>query len=642
MSSEDDRLLRIAKAVSDSEAVDWSEAQAKANDPEERELVRLLRDISHVTELQRTRTRHAARESRAPQGPSIWGQLQLGEKLGEGAAAQVFRARDSELDREVALKLFHHDERIGPAQRHALLLEGRNLAQLRHENVVTVLGAAEHDGRVGIWMELVEGRTLSEIVKKEGPFSATEATQMGIELCGALAAVHRKQLVHGDIKAQNVKREAGGRTVLMDFSSSRGADESPGNPESDPAGTPLYMAPELWQGATPSRESDLYALGVLLYYLVTAHFPVRGTRIESLRRAHENGEHYLLRDERQGLSDVFVRAVEKALRRNPEERFASAGALEEALREVVAVPVPKIETVETATPEPASSGTTLALFAGFGLTAGGVVFLTFLGFITNSAFRMALHVPPGFSTDSLADHLGLGVQAMIPVVYYSAWTFLALAGLYIVVRASLALRRRFFASPSYGVEPFMDRFFGTDPSMFVAGFFVAGALMLAGVTWTYWDIHQAWLQMYYADSVTSIDVTPLGADAWPSHQNRKAAYSAALLLLTIGGVLLLVQLKRRGSPAGIRYILCGGLATLLLLGSTFMVIPYRLLWQNESHKVQFNGRPAYVVGQHNSEVFLFIPTDPSKSHHIVRDTDPRLDWGDERIVADVFEYLDEP
>ena len=214
----------------------------------------------------------------------------------------------------------------------------------------------------------------------------------------------------------------------MDFSSSRGAYESPGNPESDPAGTPLYMAPELGQGATPSRESDLYALGVLLYYLVTAHFPVRGTRIESLRRAHENGERHLLRDERPGLSDVFVHAVEKALRRNPEERFASAGAMEEALREVVAVPVPKIETVErqAATPVPllievrviarlARAGTWVA-----GITAA----LTGLGFFTSAALNTVLGRSAVYAQESVLDWFIWGLRSLIGPTYHIVVTVL--------------------------------------------------------------------------------------------------------------------------------------------------------------------------------------------------------------------------
>ena len=88
---------------------------------------------------------------------------------------------------------------------------------MRHPSVVTVYGAEEHDGRVGLWMEFIEGRTLEALLQAQGPFGAREAALVGRELCRAVAAVHGAGLVHRDIKAQNVMREDGGRLVLMDF-----------------------------------------------------------------------------------------------------------------------------------------------------------------------------------------------------------------------------------------------------------------------------------------------------------------------------------------------------------------------------------------------------------------------------------------
>ena len=422
MSNQDDRLLEFARAVSDSEHVDWSEAMADANGPGERELIGLIRDIGHLTELQRTRTKHPDRVSTtphaheaAPLANGAWAQLQVRGMLGKGASAEVFRARDRKLDRDVALKLFRHDYPVGPAQRHALLLEGRNLARLRHPNVVTIHGADEDQGRVGIWMELVEGRALSEIVKLQGPFSASEATQIGIELCGALAAVHHEKLVHADIKAQNIKREDGGRIVLMDFSSSRVADESPGNPESDPTGTPLYMSPELWEGATPSSESDIYALGVLLYYLVTGAFPVRARSIVSLRRAHAAGERHLLRDERPGLPDTFIRIVERALSPGAAERFPSAGAMEKALGDQAVGATSHTAPSHDLPPEVK----VVARVARVGLWATGLAStLTLLGFITSNAFNVTIGRPDDFVSESTWEFFVWGFRALAPPIIY--------------------------------------------------------------------------------------------------------------------------------------------------------------------------------------------------------------------------------
>src|SRR5205823_7303422 len=96
--------------------------------------------------------------------------------------------------------------------------------RVRHQNVITVHGVAVHEQRVGLWMELVRGATLEQLLQKRGPFSAREAALVGIDLCRALAAIHAAGLVHRDVKAQNVMREDGGRIVLMDLGTGRAVD----------------------------------------------------------------------------------------------------------------------------------------------------------------------------------------------------------------------------------------------------------------------------------------------------------------------------------------------------------------------------------------------------------------------------------
>ena len=149
--------------------------------------------------------------------------------------------------------------------------------------VITVFGADQIDGRIGIWMELVHGRTLEALLQEHGPFSAREAASIGAELCAALAAVHRARLVHRDVKAQNVMRAAGGRLVLMDFGA---GEEIVAAPKRNHAGTPVYMAPELFDGAPASPRSDIYSLGVLLFHIVTGEYPVNGATGAAVRDAH--------------------------------------------------------------------------------------------------------------------------------------------------------------------------------------------------------------------------------------------------------------------------------------------------------------------------------------------------------------------
>ena len=139
-------------------------------------------------------------------------------------------------------------------------------------------------------------------------------------------------LIDGDVKAQNVMRETGGRTVLMDFGTGKDLQTATDAIDvSDVAGTPLYIAPEVFQGAARSKGSDIYSLGVLLYHLVTNGYPVQGRRLAEVKEAHNRGMRTRLRDARPDLPSALVDIVECASAVDPRERFASAGAFEAAL-----------------------------------------------------------------------------------------------------------------------------------------------------------------------------------------------------------------------------------------------------------------------------------------------------------------------
>ena len=144
--------------------------------------------------------------------------LRILAEIGRGSFGRVYRAWEPRLQREVALKLLNS---VPAESEEAVVAEARLLAQIRHDNVVTVFGADCFDGTVGFWMECVEGRTLWQMHDQYGPFGAQEALLVAVDLCRALAAVHRAGFVHGDVKAQNVMRQVGGRIVLTDFGAAR-------------------------------------------------------------------------------------------------------------------------------------------------------------------------------------------------------------------------------------------------------------------------------------------------------------------------------------------------------------------------------------------------------------------------------------
>lgn len=344
----------LAAAILDGTPVDWDAAETISRGPDG-ELIRYLRLLARVADAYRAEAAvlpgAPADRARAPvrltRPDETWGHLRLLEQIGSGAFGEVYRAWDSKLDREVALKLLAATPTA--ADGTTVIQEGSLLARIRHPNVVTVFGADQFDGKVGLWMELIKGRALADLLLDQGAMSAHEASLVGVGVCRALSAVHRADLLHRDIKAQNVMREDGGRVVLMDFGTGRLAMEAPGKPEqSGLAGTPMYLAPELFGGAEPTVQTDIYSVGVLLFQLVTRTYPVHGTTLRDLRAAHETGRRKYLRDERPDVPDAFVRVVEKATARDPAARFESAGAMEAALTSVVVAP----ETIATAPAAP--------------------------------------------------------------------------------------------------------------------------------------------------------------------------------------------------------------------------------------------------------------------------------------------------
>lgn len=262
---------------------------------------------------------------------SAWGSLELRERVGAGGFAEVFRAWDPTLQREVALKLLLQPALESGSIDQSLAAEARLLARFRHPNVVTVYGLAQHHGRIGLWMEFLRGPTLFQLVKLQGRFSSREAAMMGIDVCRAVAAVHAAGLVHRDIKAQNVIREEGGRVVLTDFGLGQLTSVDTATMVASLAGTPSYMAPELFEGQSASVRSDLYAIGVLLYYLVSGTVPVEGGTMNEMVAAHRKGSRKLLTDVRPDLPEGFLQIVTRATAARPDQRHETAGQLATAL-----------------------------------------------------------------------------------------------------------------------------------------------------------------------------------------------------------------------------------------------------------------------------------------------------------------------
>jgi Protein kinase domain len=304
---------------------------------------------SAISDASATVERGARSPGEAPAGPrasehrkgprqvragDMLGRYELGEELGEGGMATVFRARDRELRRDVALKvLFPHLARR-PEIVHRFHREARAAAGLEHPNILRVydVGGGEADDPPYIVMELVRGSTLAQQIEQRGAMLAEVAACIGALLGDALAAAHAAGIIHRDVKPANVLIAPGGRLLLADFGVARvETEDSLVTRTGALLGTPAYMSPEQAGGELATARSDLYSLGATLYQLATGALPYSGgpAKVMSMIAA---GNLVAPVRRRPACGPDLSRLIERMMAVDPAARPASAIAIAGELR----------------------------------------------------------------------------------------------------------------------------------------------------------------------------------------------------------------------------------------------------------------------------------------------------------------------
>ena len=264
------------------------------------------------------------------------GQYRIDEHLGSGSMARVYKAWHLGLERPSALKII--DPRLvarTPRARDQFWAEARAAAKLVHPHVVTIHNVGSDDGYDFIEMEYVPGSvSLRDSFVKEGPFEPVRSARLIRQVLQALQAAHKAGMVHRDVKPANVMLTPEGNAKLADFGlvQSRATVSRSGQTL---AGTPTYMAPELFSGTPASPQSDIYAVGVMFYYLLTGRIPFSSDRISKLIRLHQNEPAPDVRKIAPGIHAHLAEVIDRCLAKSPSDRFSSADELGEQLQLVI-------------------------------------------------------------------------------------------------------------------------------------------------------------------------------------------------------------------------------------------------------------------------------------------------------------------
>src|SRR5213593_1597459 len=257
------------------------------------------------------------------------GKFELHELIGEGAMGTVWKAYDSVIRRYVALKLLSRAGRSTDAQER-LLREARAAGALQHPNIVTIYDLGEADGQLFIAMELVDGRDLSTLIALSEPLPLERKLDLVIEVLQGLSYAHERGVIHRDIKPSNVRIASDGSVKIMDFGIAR-LQSAEVTGSGAIVGTPTYMAPEQITNGAITPATDLFAVGCLLYELLSFRKPFEGETVHGVLYQVLTTDPKPLRTTAPSIPAALERVVGKALNKVPEDRYGSAREMQAAL-----------------------------------------------------------------------------------------------------------------------------------------------------------------------------------------------------------------------------------------------------------------------------------------------------------------------
>jgi serine/threonine-protein kinase len=275
-------------------------------------------------------------------GAALGGRYRLDAQIATGGMSTVYRAFDTVLERPVAIKLMHREIASDSDQLERFRREARAVAQLSQPHIVTVIDAGEEPQPDGgaipyIVLEYVDGETLKALIRRTGPLDITEAIAYAIEIARALGAAHEHQIVHRDVKPQNVLLTTEGTAKITDFGIARTLTEQGLTLDGRVLGTTDYVSPEQALGEPVTGQSDIYSLGVVLYEMLTGSVPFTAETPVAVAMRHVREEIPDVQHRRPEVSAATAAVVDRATAKDLARRYPDIPALLADLEEVLAV-----------------------------------------------------------------------------------------------------------------------------------------------------------------------------------------------------------------------------------------------------------------------------------------------------------------
>jgi tRNA A-37 threonylcarbamoyl transferase component Bud32 len=610
-------------------------------------------------------------------------------RLGRGGMGEVYSARDKRLERSVAIKVLPAELVDDARSRERLIREARAAASLSHPGICTLFEVGEYDGQTLIAMEQIPGKTLAELLLPGG-MPTESVLRYGLQVASALAYAHDHGIVHRDLKCNNILVTPDGLAKVVDFGLAKRLEQEDLQDltrsteslttDSAIAGTLAYMAPEILAGRSADPKSDIWSLGVVLHTMLSGSMPFSGSTPFELAAA-------ILREPAKpvpstvlpGLRVIVRRCLAKDATTRYQRASEVAAALESAHEDAAGFGVPVTTAPRrygTGSIRDESSSTVDGIGHGESAVIGGAatdsaevqvlnriagalgpvvtgariiaavsiatVLFGLLGVITGVTFDLAMHVPVDTSA---VGYLILGVRAVIPIIGLMIAVAVMLAVLYLALRVAVWLAARLRGKEKAGTA--LERTWGAvgkrldaleDPALvsWIAALSVVGLLAVGAASWPQLKTIE---QLVELPATAHVDTTPLSAEANWRHFLVTSVTAATVLILGAVWLLGLSVMKRTGRSGAVAvvYRAAGVVAVFAVLA--LAVVPWRVVWANESEQVLFGGQKAFIVAESGARLFLFAP-DFEERYLEVRSDDRRLERSSRAQRVNIFDTSD--